>query len=207
MVRGTLARRRAARPRLPTRLMGGGRLDTIQWSATTCDYPGAGVYVGLAPDYEHMAVARGLACRQARVFVGGRMKFIPAGRPWAFNYYAVRDPSAVRVVPVSRPPLAGGFRHVELRVSINRNGQRDAIVVRPPQNRPTPDKLFDAHLGAAAGFLLTIGLPIEQEAGFFGRLIEEHVDQDWSDVYARLIEEGHRGEREVTRSMRRRAAP
>jgi hypothetical protein len=165
-------------------------MDTIVWSATTCDFPGAGLYVGLAPDFEHLAVARGLGAKQARLFVGGRMRFNKGGRPWPFNYYAVRDPSSVRVVPVKRPPLPGGFRHAELRLHICRNGQRDAVVVRPPRNGHDPSQLFDPHLVAPAGFLVTIGLPLGLESRFFERMIDSHVDQDWSDVYARLVQEG-----------------
>src|SRR3954463_3387510 len=105
-------------------------MDTILWSATTCDYPGAGVYVGLAPDFEHMAVARGLASKQARMFVGARMRPNAEAALSLVTFYAVRDPSAVRVIPLNRAPVIGSFRHVELRIQINRNGQRDAVVVQ-----------------------------------------------------------------------------
>jgi hypothetical protein len=182
-------------------------MDTIVWSAGACDYPGAGVYIGLAPDYEHMAVGRGLAARQARLFVGGRMRLKPGERPCSFHYYAVRDPSAVRVVRLPRPAVPEGFRHVELRIQINRDSHGETVVVQAPESGAPGS---DGHHQRIphAGFLLTIGMPIEREAAFFHRIIGAGPDQDWADVYERLRQNGCAAAEESEKHpARRRAAP
>ena len=156
-------------------------MDTVVWTAATCDFKGAGVYIGLAPDFEQIAVARGLSARQARVFVGGRIVLPPIQR-LSINYFAIRDPSAVRVVPVQSPQRTAGFRHVELRFTLGRNGQRDAIVVSPAPNSHT-----NGHSRwPGIGFLLSVGLPQEREQEFFRSMIAEHPDTEWSGLCSRL---------------------
>jgi hypothetical protein len=161
-------------------------VDTIHWSATTCEFPGAGVYVGVAPDYEHMAIARALGHRQARLFVGARMRFSGLDRPAPVNYFAIRDPSAVRVVPVNLPPLPRGFRHVDLRFSLARNGGSEPVVVSPAPNVNGGGGVV---IPAAEGFLVTVGLPIEREQAFFEKMVASNRNRLWSDVFAQLDED------------------
>ncbi|MEX2218039.1 MAG: hypothetical protein WD749_04700 [Phycisphaerales bacterium] len=163
-------------------------MDTVLWTAATCDFRGAGVYLGLAPDYEQIAVCRGLSARQARVFVGGRV-VIPPGQRLSITYFAIRDPSAVRVIPIQPAHRIAGFRHVELRIHLGRNGQRDAVVVSPAPNGHGPP----GGRPPGIGFLLTIGLPQEREPEFFQSMIVHHPDDEWSRVYTRLLEACHSG--------------
>lgn len=160
---------------------------TFVWSATTCDVPGVGLYLGVAPDYQHMGVARGLSPRQARLFVGGRIRLGRQGTAWPIYYYAVRDPSAVRVVPLDQPALPGGFRHVELRITVGRNGNDGAIVVAPPPREETDSSAQDQYTASFAAFLITIGLPAEKEHPFFEQMIDRHFDQEWTEIYERVL--------------------
>src|ERR1043165_3801992 len=160
----------------------------VVWSAATCIYPGAGVYLGLGREFEHVAVARGLGSRHARGVAGGRAR-LERGRSRSIHYYAVRDPSAVRVIPIRGPRLERGFKAVELRVRIGRNGEHDSVVIWGEGSGGMGGPLEVAQ----AGFLLTIGLPIERESEFFERVIGRHQDQEWSELTERLFEEGCRG--------------
>lgn len=164
----------------------------LQWSATTCDFPGAGVYFGLAVPSEHLAVARRLSARQVRAFSGGTVTLRPDAEAFPFNYFAVRDPSAVKVKPLNRPPLANGFRHVKLAFNFERYYQ------------PTPD--FDSQAAVeavgnamkaagqdkakptTAAFLITIGLPIGREEQFFQETVISNPHQAWEDFYHLMAE-------------------
>jgi len=145
------------------------------WSATTCDFPGAGVYLGLAPRHEHLIVARMLTPRQVRLFTGARAG---VGRsPAPLEYYAVRDPSVVRVIPVSQPPLPNGFRHVRLAFQFEKP-QLLADAVSVPRGTHPGEQTF--------AFLMSIGLPLAEEDGFYGRVALDSPEPDFAELYARL---------------------
>jgi hypothetical protein len=147
------------------------------WSATTCDFPGAGLYIGVAPRYEHLIIARMCTPRQVRLVTAGTTRLGNNGTVCPLEYYAVRDPSVARVIPVSLPPLPNGFRHVKLTFQFEK-----------------PHLLQDAvSLGQLEGkeiwaFVLTVGLPIAQEDSFYRRAIGNFPDQSVSDLYARARE-------------------
>jgi hypothetical protein len=163
----------------------------IIWSAATCDFRGAGVYVGLAPEYEHMAVARGIGARQMQVYAGGRMRSAGEHRPWCIHYYAVRDPQAVRVIPEHQPALPNGFKPVQLRFRFRPNNGGKATCVFPPRNGNLP--LGHPMAAAPVGFILTVGLPIEREREFYEHTIERHLDQNWDEVFRRVETFGRKG--------------
>jgi hypothetical protein len=170
----------------------GNGLRPVVWSAATCDFKGAGVYVGLAPDYEHLTVARGLTAKQLHLFVGGRMRAGAEQRPWPIHYYAVRDPSAVRVVPIGKPRLPNGFRPVHLRFKFPEQNGRSTVIVSAAGGA-TQEEIAAMAAAAPSGFVLSIGLPVEKERDFFVRIIEEHLDQDWGEVFQRVFDYGCRG--------------
>jgi hypothetical protein len=161
----------------------------VSWSAATCDFRGAGVYVGLAPEYEHMAVARGLGAKQIQIYVGGRIRAQGEARPWALHYYAIRDPSAVRVIPVHQPKLPNGFKPVQLRFRFPPNNGRHAVVVCPPAD----SRSGTVAAAAPVGFIVSVGLAAERELAFFHETVERHLDQDWEQVFRRVAELGCRG--------------
>jgi len=152
------------------------------WSATTCDFPGVGVYLGLAPRFEHLIIARMLSPKQIRLFTGAIVGVGKTGA--AIEYYAVRDPSVVRVIPLPQPPLPNGFRHVKLAFQFERpHLLTDAVTMirmpNPGSTRPSE---------APVGFLITIGLAIGQEEDFYRRAIAEHEGQEFADLYARIAD-------------------
>jgi hypothetical protein len=160
------------------------------WSAATCGFKGAGVYVGLAPGYEHMAVARGLGAKQMQLYLGGRVKACGEVRPWPINYFAVRDPSAVRVIPVHQPPLPNGFKAVRLQFRFPPQNGRSSITIAAP--RAGIQASACAAEESPAGFIVSVGLPIEREQRFFEETIRGHRDQDWEDVFVRIADLGCR---------------
>jgi hypothetical protein len=170
----------------------GGGLRPVVWSAATCDFKSAGVYIGLAPEYEHLAVARGLSAKQLHMFVGGRMRSTGEARPWAIHYYAVRDPSAVRVVPVGKPALPNGFKPVHLRFKFPEQNGRSTVVVSAAGG-VSEEEITTMAAAAPSGFVMTIGLAAEKERDFFVRIIEAHLDQDWGEVFQRVHDYGCKG--------------
>jgi hypothetical protein len=151
------------------------------WSATTCDFPGAGVYIGLAPRFEHMLVARLLSPKRLRVITGAHTRFGTGGARCPLEYYAVRDPSVVRVIPVDRPPLPNGFRHVKLAIKLER--------ARTPEEI-SELRLHEPVAHATCSFLMTIGLPLGREDAFYERAVARFPDQDFTELYSRMRELG-----------------
>lgn len=168
-------------------------LRHLLWSATTCDYPGAGLYFGLSLHAEHVALARFLTPKQVRTCTGGTVTLRIGEPPFPINYFAVRDPSAVKVKPVDKPPLHNGFRHVKLTCNFDRSSctpETEAIArqvddtgkrMAPPGKPPS-----------TAAFLLTIGLSISREDRFFKDAIMSHPAQGWDELYQRMKDLGCR---------------
>ena len=103
-------------------------------------------------------------------------------------YLAVRDPSAVRVVPVG--PRGRGkaspqdFDHITLVFS---------APDRPGPGGPDPATIQSA-VGAArqrqqAGFVVTIGLRTELESEFHERVILAHHDRPYAELWERIMSE------------------
>lgn len=155
----------------------------LSWSATTCDFPGAGLYLGLAPSSEHAAVAQRFSSKQLRVYVGGFVRVRNDGPNWPLNYFAVRDPSTVRVVPLDKPQLPNGFRHVKLHFQFGNAAAGD-----DDAERPVPPVMPDA----SAAFIVTIGLAISREEEFFHEMVFSHPEQDWGEIYRRARENARR---------------
>jgi hypothetical protein len=156
------------------------------WSAITCDFPGVGVYIGQAPRFEHLIIARMLSPRQMRLVTGARTRLGPGGGGGGevgLEYYAVRDPSVVRVVPLDKPPI-NGFRHVSLIFQLERPQLLpDAVSLHPGL---TPAR---APVGT---FLLTVGLPSAREEEFYRQAIVESPVSNFTDLYARIHDMGCR---------------
>jgi hypothetical protein len=152
------------------------------WSATSCDFPWAGLYVGLAPRIEHVVVARALSPKQLRMITGSIARFGTNETACPLDYYAVRDPSVVRVIPVKRPPLPNGFRHVKLSFKLDSSPKVREIVDQVRR------EIEPGSAGAPAAFLITIGLPLAEEDRFYQRVIGGHAEQDLSELYTRILE-------------------
>jgi hypothetical protein len=150
------------------------------WSATSCDFPGAGLYIGLAPRLEHLVVARVHAPKRVRLISGASAKFGSMGVACPLEYYAVRDPSLVRVIPVKRPPLPNGFRHVKL--SFQMAGVPKLAETVEDIRRGSDAAAHDS----IAAFVMTIGLPVAEEETFYRKAVAADPQQDFSDLYTRI---------------------
>lgn len=148
----------------------------IVWSGQACPFRRAGVYYGLSPVGAHEQVARWLLPRRGAVYTHGRLMVRPeSGAVAPLTYFAVRDPSAVRVVPVRRSRAApkgplDDFTHVSLVFTPDRRAGAS----------PGPEERELAHLSHLAressemdhgGFIVTIGLRTDREAEFHERVI------------------------------------
>jgi hypothetical protein len=152
------------------------------WSATSCDFPGAGLYIGLAPRLEHLVVAKVHAPKRVRHISGASARFGSVGTACPLEYYAVRDPSLVRVIPVKRPPLPNGFRHVKLSFQMSGVPRLAETVedIRRGADAATHE--------STAAFVMTIGLPVAEEDSFHRKAVAADPQQDFSDLYTRIRE-------------------
>lgn len=134
----------------------------VIWSAIDCSFPGAGAYVGLASCMQHYTVAGRLLPKRGQVYAGGSVA-VRAGQRWPLVYFAVRDPSAVRVVPV-RAARDAGRRHVILQFAF---GHRPAPCP-DEDSKVAPLALLRTHCDERLHgvFVLTVGLGPDAEFGF-----------------------------------------
>jgi hypothetical protein len=160
----------------------------LLWSATTCEYPSAGVYFGLSLHAEHVAIARFLTPRQVRIMLGGTVTLRPGEGPFPMNYFALRDPSALKVKPVDQPPLHNGFRHVKITCGFDRLQPTPETEVIARQVDDNGRRLAGGKPAATAAFLLTIGLPTSREDHFHKQTLLDHPGQGWDEFYQRMRE-------------------
>lgn len=160
----------------------------LTWSATTCEFPGAGVYIGLAPTFEHALLRQRLSEKQVCCYTGGTMRIRPDAECWRLNYFAVRDPSCVTVKPLNLPPLANGFRHVMLLFRLSSMTASNGL--RHPALPDGANPLRGAP--GTSGFVVTVGLSAAREEAFHRRAVAEHPETDWGEMFRRLAELGCR---------------
>ena len=139
------------------------------------------MYLGSAPRFEHLIILRMLSPRQVRLITGATTRLGPVGAEVPLEYYAVRDPSVVRVVPVDRAPV-NSFRHVHLVFQIDRPQLLpDAVSVHPR---------MPGGGGPPCAFLLTVGLPLSREEQFYSRAIADPPVGPFADLFGRLHQMG-----------------
>lgn len=161
----------------------------IGWSACTTDFRGAGLYLGIATRSEIEGVQQGLTVKQVRVYSGNSVR-LQESRLSPITYFALRDPSAVKVKPVDRPPLENGFRHVKLVFNFDRLPPPKARAAAVPPDEPCEeDPQLEGETGVPT-FLMTVGLPPGKEEPFFQRTVCDHPEQSWGELFRRLSEMG-----------------
>ncbi len=131
-------------------------------------------------------VARLHAPKRMRTLTGASARIGESGAVCPLVYYAVRDPSLVRVIPVKHPPLPNGSRHVKLAFQV---GMLPGLPVLVESIRRTEDP---ATLESTNAFVMTIGLPVNDEDAFYQRGVAADPQQDFTDLYTRFRELGRR---------------
>jgi hypothetical protein len=156
------------------------------WSALTCSFPGASVFLGMSSFREQRWLAEGLSFRSLRVFADGALHVVAAGRRWPIAYFAVRDPAAVRIVPI--PQQADpGFEHARLLVSVPKSSTARNAYALSGLRAQSACITSDAEQHA---FLLTVGLQANREEDVFMHTLVDEPEQDWEQVRLRLSELG-----------------
>lgn len=153
-------------------------------------FSGAGVYVGFAPPDEHEVVAHRLNQKQLRVFTGGTLA-VRFDRVSPLRYYALRDPSAVKVRPIDRPPLPDGAKHVRLQFDFARpTPAKPADAVTPGSCEDPPPSLSADPPTGLPGFILTIGAPVAREEWFHQKVVCAEPQQNLAELCRRIMDLG-----------------
>jgi hypothetical protein len=156
----------------------------VLWSARACPFRKAGVYYGLSPAHTHIEITERLLPRRGQVYLNGRVR-LRASQPLPCVYYAVRDPSVVRVVPVPAS-ITGPERD---------NGHVSLIF--PPPARPAfAPASSEASATEAiqrclvdqdqAAFVVSVGLRTQREAQFHRQVLLAHHDLPYSELCERI---------------------
>lgn len=129
--------------------------------------------------------------RQARVYGAGSLS-VRQDRLSPLHYYALRDPSSVKVRPVDRPPAPDGTRHVALVFGFARE-----TPVKPADAAPGAACDDDADRAMAQGlmtglpsFVMTVGLPIGHEEAFHQQVVCADPRQTLEELCRRVSEVG-----------------
>ena len=141
----------------------------VLWSARACPFRKAGVYYGLSPANTHVDVAERILPRRGQVYGPATITVRPS-QVLPCVYIAVRDPSAVRVVPVPKP-LNGEDRengHVSL---IFPPGTRPLLATAAPSGPATEAIRRYAADGEHAGFVVSVGLAVQREEEFHRQVL------------------------------------
>ena len=149
------------------------------WTALTCNLEGTDVYLGLAAARDDLALSS-LDQRFIKAFpfrdisvVSGAPERVP------LRVYALRDPMIVRVTPLGSPVIEEGF--VQVRLDFDLSGFASS-------GQPSAEPAAGDH--PVMVFLLTIGLPLEKEEEFYGRVVNEFLDRSWMTIPRLLREVG-----------------
>ena len=161
----------------------------LVWTALALNCRGAGAYVGFAPEVEHELVGRMLTEKQLRLFTGGTLA-VQSERMSPLQYYAVRDPSCVRVKQTDRAARGDGSRHVHLMFGFAR-GQPARPADAAASGACDEDAVRAAAQAVATGlpaFVITIGLPTLLEEKFHQNVICADPRQTLDDLCRRVAE-------------------
>jgi hypothetical protein len=157
----------------------------VQWSALACPLRGAGGYLGVSPWVEQERVALSLSARRGVVYDGGKAR-VRAAAPWPVRYFAIRDPSLIRVIPLDHRGPGPDDRHVTLMVKLNGNGTHDADGV-PRAAIPLAPPNDPEQMGV---FMMTVGLRPELEAAFCRHAAHAAAGHNWQELCALMRHAG-----------------
>jgi hypothetical protein len=166
---------------------GDSSLRTITWSANTCRYSDADVFLGIAPGMEEDALRKAFGPDVLHSFPSRAIRITSQNAPESpdtivLRLLAVRDASVVSIQNDSRRADVPGFRYVKLVFNSSLAAGMDPHV--PEVNE------VEHSTPSVIAFLLTIGLTAEQEQHFFNGVVTEFLDRSWSSLPQLLREVG-----------------
>ena len=158
---------------------------SFSWFANSCRYSDADVYLGLAPgiEVEHLKQQSGELFYQFTERTLPISKHNGGKEVIPLRVCALRDPSLCSVERTGMPGDLEGFERVRLTFSPRANGHSGNGATNGHSHliHPVPPVI---------AFLLTIGLPFEQEKHFFNGVVSEFLDQSWASFPKLLREVG-----------------
>lgn len=161
----------------------------ISWLAITCNFAGADIYLGLTAGIDDV-VAHALKASQMAAFPFQTIKIATNdSKEVPLRVYAVRDPAIVRVHTIPGPAPAEGFHRVRLdfRIPLVVAGSAANPTAAEAKCNGAPETLPTK---AVMAFLLTIGLPIEQEDEFYSNVVNDFLQKSWMTMPSLLREIG-----------------
>jgi hypothetical protein len=167
----------------------------LVWSATSCDYPGAALFFGLARHSDIASLCTWRTKRQVAVYNGSPVRAL-GDRMLPTYYLAVRDPSCIKVKSVEQPLRAGGG------VGGGGNGVRYVSLIFE-RDRPIAASEATALLRTEGGhdghsrhtdaaFVVTVSLPVLREESFSREVLPQGGGvggeqlEEWTEMFDRL---------------------
>ncbi len=161
----------------------------MSWLAITCNFAGADIYLGLTAGIDDM-VAHALKANQMVAFPFQSIRVATNDAiEVPLRVYSVREPAIVQVRRVTGAAPAEGFHRVRLdfRIPMLCAGDDSTPSAAAAKNAGIPEP---APSSAIMAFLLTIGLPIEQEDEFYNSVVNDFLHKSWMTMPALLREIG-----------------
>jgi hypothetical protein len=156
----------------------------VLWSAQACPFRKAGVYYGLSPAATHVEVSLRLLPRRGQVYTLGSVTLQPS-RTLPCVYLAVRDPSAVRVVPV--PAFRNGAEHSNGHVSLifPARATNGSTAATPDGPAVEAIRRYAAD-GEHAAFIVSVGLQTHREAEFHHQVLLTRPGLPYAELCERI---------------------
>jgi hypothetical protein len=164
---------------------------SIVWSAYACPIVGAGSYVGLSSSVQQNTVSRMLFPRRAAPYTGSTVR-VRQDDLWPLLFLAVRDPSAVRVIPSRAAVPAEGMRRVMLQFGFEHSAHSLSRLPQWEDTTATNELRLNAEERVPAAFVLTIGLPIRLEQTFHEAVMHLNRGRVWPELCHAVTEAGRR---------------
>jgi len=158
---------------------------SLCWSAHTCNYSQADVYIGIAPGGEDALLRQMYPPLALATYPGRELPITQAGANSELvplRLYALRSPEACSVEQLGDDGSVDGFHRVKLHFRLpSRPRAADPALSPILIARPVPP---------VVAFLITLGLSIDDERNFFEHIVADFLDHSWSSLPRLLREVG-----------------
>lgn len=182
-------------------------LREVNWMALTCTLEGTDIYLGLAAGLDDVAAHR-ISAQQMVAFPYQHIRIASGDdEEVPLRVYAVRDPSIIRVEPMTELAPIEGFTRVRLHLvypahANHKKGEQTAAQAKSSLATAKSGSPANGHVDSLSempvmAFLLAIGLGRAQEDDFYRIVVDDFLKRSWITIPRLLREIGCSTPREV----------